>query len=159
MIRICPVCKETEIVYKTFASFDRACKKGTMCSSCRTSKNNKSPKRNAAKENNPAWKGFKEIPGKVLSKLKRDAEKRDIYFELAAEDIWNVYISQSKICRFSGVPLTWGEDASVDRIDSTLGYFLENIQIVHKALNIMKRDMDDNQFIQWCRLVSDNATI
>jgi hypothetical protein len=159
MIRICPVCKETEIVYKTFASFDRACKKGTMCSSCRTSKNNKSPKRNTVKENNPAWRGFKDIPGKVLSKLKRDAEKRDLDFALTMEDIWNAYVNQSKVCRFSGVPLVWGENASVDRIDSSLGYFFENIQIVHKSINIMKRDMDDKHFIQWCNLIADNAII
>lgn len=159
MIRLCPVCKEVEIVYKTFATFDRACKKGTMCSSCRTAQNNKSPNRNSAKENNPAWKGFNGIPGKVLSKLKRDAEKRDIDFALDMEDIWNQYINQNKVCRFSGVPLTWGVDASVDRIDSSKGYNFDNIQIVHKAINMLKCDMDDKQFIHWCKLIARYAII
>lgn len=159
MIRVCPVCKEVEIVYKTFATFDRACKKGTMCSSCRTRLNNKSPKRNCRASNNACWRGYEDIPGKVFSRLKRGAERRDIPFALSMQDIWNQYINQNKVCRFSGVPLTWGVDASVDRIDSSKGYDFDNIQIVHKAINMLKCDMDDKQFVQWCKLIARNAEI
>jgi len=154
MIRLCPVCKEREIAYKRFDAFDRACKNGSMCPSCRTRLNNKSPKRNCKASNNACWRGYEDIPGKIFSRLKRGAERRGISFALSMQDIWNQYINQNKVCRFSGVPLTWGVDASVDRIDSSKGYNIDNIQIVHKAVNMLKCDMDDNQFIHWCKLIA-----
>lgn len=159
MMRTCPVCNDVVILYKTTATYERACKKGTMCSSCRTSRNNKSPNRNTKKQRNPSWTGYKDIPGKVLSRLKKGAEKRGLPFCLTLEEIWAAYQAQSGICRFSGVPLVWGVDASVDRINSAKGYSYDNIQIVHKAINMLKRDMDDEQFIQWCKLIALNSSL
>ena len=43
--------------------------------------------------------------------------------------------------------------ASLDRIDSKLGYTSNNIQWVHKDLNYMKSDLDQSVFIEWCRKV------
>jgi hypothetical protein len=128
-----------------------------MCPSCRASHNNKSPTRNTKKENNPAWRGCGEVPGKVYSKLKRDAEKRGITFELTLEEISDQYEAQDKLCAFTGIPLTFGIDASVDRVDSNGGYNPNNIQIVHKALNMMKKDMTNESFIAWCKLVANHG--
>ena len=140
--------------YKNEKTYNAALKKGTMCPSCRTSQNNKSSKRNAKGNKNPSWKGYKEVPGKTHSRLKRDAIKRDIYFHLTIEEISDQYEKQSRLCAFTGIPLKFGIDASVDRIDSNLGYEVSNIQIVHKELNMMKKDMPNSVFIEWCKLVS-----
>ena len=43
--------------------------------------------------------------------------------------------------------------ASLDRIDSNKGYVTDNIQWVHKDINYMKSDLDEQQFIHYCRLV------
>lgn len=140
--------------YKNEKTYDAALKKGTMCPSCRTAQNNKSEKRDAKGSKNPTWKGYGEVPGKIHSKLKRDAIKRNIDFDLTIEEISDQYENQNKLCAFTGVPLKFGVDASVDRIDSQQGYEVNNIQIVHKDLNMMKKDMPNEVFIAWCKLVA-----
>ena len=145
----CPNCgKERE--YATEKSLERAALLKTTCASCRTARNNTKRKGTKSKENNPAWRGYGVVPGKVFSKLKRDAEKRDIPFEITIEDIANQYSKQNERCAFTGYKVLFGVDASVDRIDSSKGYTIGNIQIVHKTLNIMKRDIPNDEFISWC---------
>jgi hypothetical protein len=144
--------------YKNINTYNAAIKENTMCPSCRTSLNNKSPNRNAKKDKNPSWRGYGDVPGKIHSKLKRDAEKRNINFDLTIEDISDQYESQDKLCAFTGVPLKFGVDASVDRIDSQQGYNVNNIQIVHKDLNMMKKDLPNEVFIAWCKLVAKHAS-
>lgn len=149
--RPCSLCSK-ELTYKTKDSFNRAEVNGSMCPSCRTSLNNKS-RESLKKENNPAWTGYRDVPGKVFSRLKRGAEKRGIDFKITIEDIYSQYIKQNKRCAFTGVPLEFGLDASVDRIDSSSGYTFYNIQIVHKTLNMMKKDLPNDIFIAWCKMV------
>ena len=151
--RPCGVCGKT-LSYKRRESFNKANKNNTMCPSCRTSHNNKSDKRNTKKDKNPTWKGYKEIPGKVFSKLKRDAKIRNIVVNITIEDISEQYEKQNKCCAFTGTPLIFGENASVDRINSEEGYEKSNIQIVHKHLNIMKKDMPNELFLLWCQKVA-----
>ena len=154
--RPCSNCSEP-IHYTTLKSYNAAVAKGTVCPSCRTAENNKSPKRDNKKENNPAWRGYGEVPGKVYSKLKRDAEKRNIPFDLTIHEINFQYVNQDRVCAFTGVPLKFGADASVDRINSEDGYNFDNIQIVHKDLNMMKKDMPNEVFVAWCKLVANHG--
>jgi len=44
--------------------------------------------------------------------------------------------------------------ASLDRIDSTKNYTIDNIQWVHKDVNKMKMDFSQEYFIEMCRLVT-----
>lgn len=155
-LRICPKCCK-EIIYGRKDTFEKAEKNGSQCPSCRTAQNNKSEKRNSKGENNPSWKGYNDVPGKVLSKLKNGAIKRNIDFDLTIEEISDQYESQNKLCAFTGIPLKFGVDASVDRIDSEHGYDINNIQIVHKDLNMMKKDMPNEVFIAWCKLVANHG--
>lgn len=154
----CPTCgKDREFSGKS--ALKQAEKKGTSCFSCRTIRNNTSRKGTKAKEKNPAWRGYKDVPGKVLSKLKRGALHRGLVFEITIEDIQEVYEQQHKVCAFSGLPLTFGIDASVDRLDSQEGYTRDNIQIVHKQLNMIKRDTPNEEFIEWCCLVAKHSGV
>lgn len=154
-LRSCPTCDKT-VRYKTEKAVKQADLKKSVCFSCRTARINK--QRDVAKEKNPAWRGYKDIPGKVLSKLKRDAETRNISFNLTLEEIYNVFQAQGRVCAFTGIPLTFGLDASVDRINSDDGYYPDNIQIVHKVLNMMKKNMLNDDFIRWCCLVAEPKT-
>ena len=45
------------------------------------------------------------------------------------------------------------QTASLDRIDSTKGYTLDNVQWVHKAVNNMKMNLTDQNFINWCSII------
>jgi uncharacterized Zn finger protein (UPF0148 family) len=148
----CPNCgKEREFSSKSARK--QAEIKKTTCSSCRTARNNTKRKGTKTKESNPSWRGYKDIPGKTFSKLKLGADRRGLSFEITIQDIQKVYEQQDKICSFSGIPLLFGLNASIDRIDSSKGYTKDNIQIVHKTLNMMKRDLPNDEFLLWCKFV------
>lgn len=138
---------------------DTASKKETSCFSCRTVANNKKRIGTKSKEKNPAWRGYKDVPGKVFSKLKRGASQRDLEFSISIEDIYNQYEKQHKVCALSGLGISFDKDASVDRIDSNIGYTVDNIQIVHKKLNMLKKDTPDEEFIEWCCLVAKHSGV
>ena len=44
--------------------------------------------------------------------------------------------------------------ASLDRIDSSKGYILGNIQLVHRDVNRIKSDFEQDYFIKICKLIS-----
>jgi hypothetical protein len=150
----CPKCGKKR-TYKTKIFLERAKEKKSVCSSCRTAANNKKRIGTKQKENNPAWKGYKHIPGKVFSKLKRDAATREISFDITIEDINDKYEQQDMRCALSGIPVLFGINASVDRIDSDKGYTKDNIQIVLSVVNIMKRDIPEDLFIMLCKNIAE----
>ena len=45
--------------------------------------------------------------------------------------------------------------ASLDRIDSKLGYILGNIQWVHKQINEMKMDLAEVDFLRWVKIIAE----
>jgi hypothetical protein len=44
--------------------------------------------------------------------------------------------------------------ASLDRIDSSLGYVWGNVQWVHSVINDLKSNMAQEEFISWCQKVA-----
>ena len=149
--RLCSCCsKERHYVKKD--SYLRAVANKSVCPSCRTANNNRNRTPKKGKDN-PAWTGYKDVSGKIFSRLKNGAKKRNLEVTITIEDIYTQYIKQHKQCAFTGVPLEFGLDASVDRINSQEGYHVWNIQIVHKTMNMMKKDMPNDLFISWCRMV------
>lgn len=150
----CPSCGKGR-EFQTKSAMNRAEKKGTSCFSCRTAANNKKRIGTKTKEKNPAWKGYKDVPGRVISKLKRDAEKRGIDFKITLEDIQEKYEQQHHCCALTGIPVLFGMNASVDRIDSEKDYTKDNIQVVLSVVNIMKRDIPEDLFIMLCKAVAE----
>jgi len=108
--------------------------------------------------------GYKDISGMYFNSLKNNSKKRNHQFNLKIEDIWNQYIKQNKKCALSGreikfthsYPLKTRQEqtASVDRIDSNIGYELDNIQIIHKDINWMKQDFNQQYFINTCKEIA-----
>lgn len=82
----------------------------------------------------------------------RNAKRRFKEFNLTLEDLKNIWINQNGICPYTGLKLqlptykkcdnTWYR-ASLDRIDSTKGYVIDNIQFVSTPINFMKSTMSD----------------
>lgn len=123
------------------------------CKSC-------SGKRTSSKRcgsQHPLWTGYGEISGNYWSHMLRHAKNRGYVVEITIEEAWTLFLAQDRKCALSGVELKFGKDqtASLDRIDSSIGYVTENIQWVHKDVNWMKGEMPDADFISWCRLVAD----
>jgi hypothetical protein len=121
-------------------------------------------KKNVGK-NNGNWHGYEDINGRTLGHYKKMAEKRKIDFDITIENLWEIYIKQDKKCPYTGVELLLTpntkqnrtpSNASLDRINSNLGYVVGNIQWVLKELNVMKNTMSHNEFINICCLIADN---
>ena len=47
------------------------------------------------------------------------------------------------------------QTASLDRINSKIGYFKENTQWIHKDLQWMKGNKDEAVFINYCKLIHE----
>jgi hypothetical protein len=152
-IRSCGCGKE--IHYKTKYTWEKGMINNSQCPSCRTANNNRLPHRSMKGTSNPAWRGYKDVPGKTLSKLKRGAKARGISFDITIEDIQEKLEKQDYKCALTNWSVAFSENASVDRIDSNKGYTKDNIQIVDKRINMMKRDFDEKFFIDACKAISN----
>lgn len=103
---------------------------------------------------NPLWEGYEEITGKMWSGIKNGAKVRNFEITVSIEEIWQKFLAQNRKCAITGLDLDMGLNASLDRINSAKGYTLENTQWVHRDVNVMKWDFDQNYFIQMCNLIS-----
>lgn len=103
------------------------------------------------------FKGYKGITSRMWRRTKKQAIKRGVEFELNIEDVWDLYERQQARCALSGVPIYFDQDtatASLDRIDSDIGYRVDNIQWVHKDVNRMKSDYKQDYFLHICSLIA-----
>jgi hypothetical protein len=92
-----------------------------------------------------------------FKRFERSAHDRNLYWGLTIEQVDSIWVDQRGCCALSGIALdnkAGSETVSLDRIDSDKGYTVDNVQLVHKVLNMMKRDMVDEDFIDWCSLVA-----
>ncbi|MCB1713213.1 MAG: hypothetical protein KDH96_12300, partial [Candidatus Riesia sp.] len=70
----------------------------------------------------------------------------------------NLYINQEKKCALTGVSINLenkgkNNTASLDRIDSSKGYTLDNIQWIHKIVQKIKWDLSELELIKWCQKI------
>ena len=110
---------------------------------------------------NLRFTGYKEIHGKFFSRIVRSAKSRKLEFNITIQQVWDLFLKQNRKCSFSGMLLNFQSNthlydgtASLDRIDSNKGYTIDNVQWVHKKVNMMKKEMSDSEFITWCREIS-----
>lgn len=128
--------------------------KSTCCRDCGTDKN---------------YKGIGNLSSSFFSRILEGAKKRNIEVSVTKEQILELLEKQNYKCALSGVSLimsrSFSKDrtnlassttASLDRIDSSIGYVLGNVQWVHKDINIMKNKFDNQYFIDICKLIAGN---
>ena len=101
---------------------------------------------------------------KLYLSTKHNHHKRHkkLTFQITENDLKQIYIKQEGKCNLSGIHMTYigyqGTDShkqnkwniSVDRIDSTKGYTVNNIQLLCGIVNKMKTDMNDNELLILC---------
>jgi len=118
------------------------------------------------KEGRWNWSGYKEITGFFWCCLLQNAKRRNIEVKIDIKDAWEQFEKQNRKCALTNEILTFNTkhnshdgNASIDRIDSRKGYIKGNIQWVHKRINKMKNNMDENELIYWAeKLVNKNKT-
>ena len=108
--------------------------------------------------------GTENISGAYFSSIRYGAKRRSIPFEITIEDLQDLYNKQEGKCKYTGLPLVMElgcenesrNTGSIDRIDSGKGYVPGNIQWVHKDINNMKMALQEDTFINYCKLVMEN---
>lgn len=96
------------------------------------------------------YEGFK---GRFWSTIKSQATKRNIEFTITQDEAWNLWLKQDGKCALSGVnlilPLSCKTKytASLDRKDYLKSYTIDNVQWVHKIVNVLKNILQDDIFI------------
>ena len=112
-------------------------------------------------EKHHLFKGYEEISQSVFNKIRQKAIDRNLVFDLTIKDLYNKFLAQNKLCNISGVPIKFKanykdeQTASLDRIDSTKPYTVDNVQWVHKKVNTMKWNIQQKEFIEWCKIIAD----
>lgn len=99
----------------------------------------------------PGWKGGDYISGRYFSALKYNANRRNIEFLVDVRYLDSVWQEQQGRCAYSNrfLILPTKKDpgtASLDRIDSKLGYIEHNVQFVDKKINTMKWNLGEDEF-------------
>lgn len=114
--------------------------------------------------NSCRWKGFGGLPGEKWGQIQKGARERGIPVEITIQDAWALFEAQDGRCALTGWPLSLyarsrsasaDTDASLDRIDNSLGYIEGNVQWVHKWANQAKNDLPESDFVEMCRAVAD----
>lgn len=107
------------------------------------------------------YKGYQLISGSYWNSIKKNASSRGLELSITKEYIWELYLKQSKRCALSGADIHFPEQfvhhdgtASLDRIDSSVGYIEGNVQWLHKDVNFMKQQFSEERFIEWCKKIS-----
>lgn len=125
----------------------------TKCSGCVTQTFDK----------NRNFTGFGHVSGTYWNSLIRSAHSRNFVFSITIEYINDLFVKQDMRCALTGVPIcfcrfinkkkTIEQTASLDRICNNVGYVPDNVQWVHKAVNLMKLDMLQEDFFKLCLFV------
>jgi len=131
-----------------------------MCVQCAAYESSKNSFKGVGEISYAYWKQLQR--GAAGEKSKRQSRKIR-KFEITIEEAWELFLKQNRRCALSGVPIQFitigrgnkqliktKQTASLDRIDSTKDYTIDNVQWVHKDVNRMKNIFDEQYFIDMC---------
>ena len=112
------------------------------------------------REKNSNWRGYGELPGDHWTRIKNAAKERKLKFEISIDYVWDLFLKQNRLCALTKQPLMFdirnkNGTASLDRINSSLGYVKGNVQWIHKDINIMKQAFTQDYYIKICRQVAE----
>lgn len=91
--------------------------------------------------------------------LRRGAKKRKLDFDLKPEDIIKL-VHETKVCPVFGFELKHGpsrwDSPSIDRIDNSKGYTLDNVMVMSQKANMAKGSMSKEELIMFAEWVCKN---
>jgi hypothetical protein len=95
-----------------------------------------------------------------LRNLCTKAKNRIKEFNLVDSDLLDLWGKQDGRCAYTKLPLLATANqfntVSLDRVDSSKGYVVGNIQLVCAAINKMKQEYTEEVFLLFCLLVTQN---
>lgn len=104
------------------------------------------------------------VSNEYFQGIKARARIKNLEMNITQEYMGDLFKLQRGICKLSGRKMilrSYYKDentASLDRIDSSKGYTVGNVQWVHKDMNTMKLDWSDSEFIEACKEVARHNT-
>ena len=115
-------------------------------------------------------KGFGLISGDFWCAIRNGARKRGLEFSITMEYCWDLFLKQKGKCALSGLEIHFEKNTvhnkkvdnrserscSLDRIDSSKGYVENNLQWVHKDVNMIKNKFEEGYFLTLCNLIVQN---
>jgi hypothetical protein len=146
--KTCSSCGNEQF-YGRLDHFKAAVKGDWKCKTCSNHSNN--------------FKGkLENMPYTWFEVKRKGGISRGLFWDLKPEDIVNMYNLQNGKCALTGWDIGWSEKGltstvSIDRIDSSEGYTLDNIQLVHKDVNMAKQQFSQEYFIQMCTAIADKV--
>lgn len=83
-------------------------------------------------------------------------------FTVTKEQILEKWEKQGRKCALSGLDIGWApvgrvHTISLDRIDNDRGYTPDNVQLLHKDINMMKHTFLQVYFVNLCRMIAKYA--
>ncbi len=111
------------------------------------------------------------IPMMDIQRYKAGAQKRKKEWAVEPQYLYELYEQQSRSCAVSGVLIEFSEKgvgtigakdistASLDRIDSSKGYVVGNVQWVHKDVNKMKMDLPEEKFLSIVKQIYEHKQL
>jgi hypothetical protein len=111
------------------------------------------------KKFNILFKGHGQLSGCYWSRIMKGAVCRNLEWDLTIVQAWELFQKQGGKCAISGLEIKLVTDytrrheehtASLDRIENSKGYTLDNVQWVHRDINMMRRAMPLDYFKWLC---------
>lgn len=151
--------------------------KANQATKCRNCSNKEKFQKNVdlgkmhSKGYSPAHQGEGDLCKSLYYTYTYRAKKRNIVFDqenVTIKYLWELLQKQNFTCPLSGIHIYLrGEDktipltdngnpryelfnASLDRIDSSKGYIVGNVQWVHRKVNMMKNNLSEKEFLEFC---------
>ncbi len=147
-IKMCSNCGKKQS-YGRLDHFKSALKGDWKCKSCSGHSNN--------------FKGkIGPMPITWFEVKRKSGLHRGYLWDLTPEYILDLYKEQNKLCALTGWPIGWPEKGltstvSIDRIDSSEGYLIGNVQLLHKDVNMAKQKYSQEYFISLCEAVANKV--
>jgi hypothetical protein len=94
----------------------------------------------------------------------RRIKLREKEVNITLDDLLEIWETQKGICPYTGLLLIHPKDsknysmlykASLDRIDSSLGYIKGNIQFISVSANFAKGTMSHNEMVNFCKIIAN----
>ena len=146
----CPSCNEEQSYLRKNYAVESE-KLGKLCKKC----SNRNPQSNAHKG---YYKGV--LRASFAHKYKTSAETRGIEWSVSFDYLAQLLIDQDFKCALSSEALDamgLQNNCSLDRIDSSQGYLVGNVQWTTSMINMCKQSYTQEDFIFMCKAVADKV--
>jgi hypothetical protein len=157
---ICATCNESKILDEFSPdkrNIHRACKNND----CRVCSNKKHVER-AIKlyDKNDFTFYINRLYYGVSDRCRNNIKYKNLGFDLTKESLVEMFNKQNGLCAISGVKMTHYSgknkgihptNISIDRIDSSKGYYINNTQLVCTSVNMMKSNLSLTDLVFFCK--------